>query len=153
LDTRNEVIGVFAEAVQVAFREMAATEPVLRDSFVATGSDGLSDVSAVLPVRTTTGAGYLVLSFREQTARVLARRVLVEAAPEPDAVMIHDCVGEVLNVIAGQAKTLLHGTPHHFVLSTPAVGTEIPVLEDDVRRVAVFDSDFGEFTLHAYLPV
>jgi CheY-specific phosphatase CheX len=35
--------------------------------------------------------------------------------------IIHDVVGELANVIAGQAKTMLKGTPYHFALSIPVV--------------------------------
>jgi chemotaxis protein CheX len=154
LDTRTEVGGAFAEAVQVAFREMAATEPVLRDWSTAPGDEGVGDLCASLRVATATGEGYLVLSFCEQTAAMLAQRVLIEVAAEPDIAMIRDCVGEVLNVIAGQAKTLLHGTPYHFSLSTPIVGSEVLVLAGEAPRwVAVFDSTLGRFSLHIHLPL
>ena len=64
--------------------------------------------------------GELLLELAEPSARKLAARYL-----PPDtqlaADLIDDTVGEFANVIAGQAKTVLKGTPFHFSLSTPTV--------------------------------
>jgi CheY-specific phosphatase CheX len=35
--------------------------------------------------------------------------------------IVNDVAGELANVIAGQAKTMLKGTPYHFTMSIPAV--------------------------------
>ncbi|MCI0699863.1 MAG: chemotaxis protein CheX [Planctomycetia bacterium] len=153
MNSPDEVIGALAEAVSTALREMAGAEPALRDSYSATGREGFADVSALLSVTTATGEGYLVLSATEPVATALARRVLAGSGRELDAGVIRDCLGEVVNVIAGQAKTLLFGTPYHFILSTPTVGSGIPSLGNTQRWVANFDSDFGELTLHVRLPV
>ena len=48
------------------------------------------------------------------------RRYLPEGTALTDE-MIDDVAGEFANVIAGQAKTILKGTPYHFTLSTPVV--------------------------------
>jgi CheY-specific phosphatase CheX len=85
-----------------------------------------------------------MMDFPEATAAALARRVLAEAAVELSTEMIRDCMGEVANVVAGQAKALLFGTPFHFTLSTPTVlAGHAPVAGGS--QVVVFDSDVGEF--------
>src|SRR5207253_2151545 len=117
--TTDELLGQLVEAVTVALREMTAVESIACE-LQATTSPARGDVSAVLPVTTAAGEGSFVLSFPERTAAALAHRVFVlaEAGAEPDAEVLRDCLGEIINVVAGQAKTLLFGTPYHFTLST-----------------------------------
>jgi CheY-specific phosphatase CheX len=60
-------------------------------------------------------------------------------------------MGEVANVIAGQAKTLLAETPYQLLLATPRVlsgaGFEVGSLPGIEGLVVVFDSDAGVFAL------
>lgn len=149
MNPNEELYAPFVEAVAVALREMAAVESGPRD-----GDGGApADVSAVLPVTTAAGTGYVALHFSEATATELARRTLALAgAGSADAATLRDCLGEVVNVIAGQAKTLLVGTPYHFTLSTPRVETGAPARTDGALVLA-FGSEAGDFTLRASLPV
>ncbi len=64
-------------------------------------------------------------------------------------------MGEITNVIAGQAKALLHGTPHHFSFSPPVVtgpsaGLKLPENMDSL--VLAFDSDVGGCALQLCTP-
>ena len=151
MTTGDELIGPFAEAVAVTLREMAGVEAVVRDAAPAAGPAGFGDVSAVLRL-STGGEGYMVLSLPAATAAALAGRVLGGVIGEPDAAMVLDCAGELANVIAGQAKTMLVGTPHHFTFSTPRVADGDPGLPAGEWWVAAFLSDAGEFSLHLCLP-
>ena len=99
--------------------------------------------------------GSLVLSFPAQTAEGLARRILAGAVDHVDRDLIRDCMGELGNVIAGQTKTLLVGSPYHFVFSTPTV---VAGAHHEVRTknalsclVIVWSSDLGEFALQLFL--
>jgi CheY-specific phosphatase CheX len=60
-------------------------------------------------------------------------------------------MGEITNVIAGQAKAMLHGTPHRFAFSTPRLlsgGDPVPgAVAGREFLVVVFASDAGDFTL------
>lgn len=151
MTTGDELIGPFAEAVAIALREMAGAEAVIRNAAPATGTDQFGDVSVVLRL-STGGEGYMVLSLPTTTATALAKRILDGVAGELDDTMIRDCAGELANVIAGQAKTMLVGTPHHFTFATPTVTAGNPGLPAGERWVAAFVSEWGEFTLHLCLP-
>ena len=150
MHTPDELLEPFITAVATTLREMAGVDVIVRKTFRATGNEGLADVSVVLRLVADT-EGLLILSFPTETAAALTRRVLVEVGGEPDEGMVRDCVAELLNVIAGQAKTLLFGTPRHFTLSTPTVLTA-GFVEGVGRAVVRFDSDAGEFTLHLSQP-
>jgi CheY-specific phosphatase CheX len=113
VDTPHELVGAFAAAVELTLRELAGVEAV-RDAADA----GPADVSAAMKL--DGGAvRWAVLGFPTETAAALARRVLAGVGGEPDEGMVRDCAAEVLNVVAGQAKTLLYGTPYHFTFATP----------------------------------
>lgn len=150
MTTGDELMGPFAEAVALSLREMAGVEAAVREVAPATGPGGFGDISAVLRL-STGGEGYLVLSLPAATAAALATRILADVG-EPDEAMIRDCAGEMANVIAGQAKAMLVGTPHHFTFSTPRVTSGDPGLPPGERWVAAFVCEAGAFTLHLCLP-
>jgi CheY-specific phosphatase CheX len=149
VNASDDLYAPFVEAVTAALREMAAVESGPR-----AGDGGApADVSAVLPVTTAAGAGFVALHFSEATATELARRTLARAeAGDGDPALLRDCLGEVVNVVAGQAKALLVGTPYHFALATPRVESGGATCDDGALVVA-FESEAGAFTLHARLPV
>jgi CheY-specific phosphatase CheX len=151
LDTPDELIEPFTTAVSMTLREMAGVEVVVRETLRAAGTEGFADASVIL--RLTAGTkGWLVLSVPMRTATELTGRVLNEFGATADDSMVQDCIGELANVIAGQAKTLLYGTPHHFTFSTPTVLNAGLVDVATGRWVIRFDSDAGAFALHLYLP-
>ena len=150
MTTGDELIGPFAEAVSISLREMAGVEAVVRGAAPAAETDGFGDVSAVLRL-STGGEGYMVLSLPFATAAALATRILADVGA-PDDAMVRDCAGEMANVIAGQAKAMLVGSPHHFTFSTPRVASGDPGLPPGDRWVAAFVSEVGEFSLHLCLP-
>lgn len=137
MDTPHELVGAFATAVELTLREMAGAGAT-RDAAGAWSAD----VSAA--IRLDGGASWwAALGLPSETAMALARRVLAGAGVEPDEGMVRDCLAEVLNVVAGQAKTLLYGTPYHFTFTTPtarpaglAAGAEVG-----------FRSECGSFAL------
>jgi chemotaxis protein CheX len=143
----DELTAPLTEAVALALREMAGIESDPREP----GAAAPGEVSAVLPVTTAAGEGFVALSFAEPVANELARRVLLlaEAPVGADPSILRDCLGEVVNVVAGQAKTLLFGTPYHFTLSTPRVQSGAPT---GAALVLQFGSEIGDFALRVYLP-
>jgi chemotaxis protein CheX len=147
---REQLLDPFVTAAQVTLTEMAGTEVAVQTAYRTRHCRPLGDLAARLPMTSPTVTA-LVLHFPRGTATVLAGRVLAEVAAEPDEEMIRDCLGEVANVIAGQAKALLRGMPYHFTLSTPTVtataGREAPASPNAEYLVAVLASSVGEFAL------
>lgn len=141
----------FISAAQVALAEMAGTEVAVQEVYQATLDNLWGDVCAIVSIKSAT-EGLFILSFPEKTAAALAERVLADAKAAITENLIQDCVGEVANVIAGQAKTLLTGSPHQFTFSLPrVVSGNVSQSHSEPSRgclVAVFQSDLGEFRLH-----
>ena len=150
MDTPDDLVGAFTEAVPFALRELAGVEVVVRDAGPATAAVD-ADLAAAIRLDTAAGEGRLVLCLPGRTAEALARRILAGTPAETTPDLVQDCMGEVANVVGGQAKTLLVGSPSHFTLSTPVVGTDIPVSAPEAWAIR-FDSDAGEFAVHLYPP-
>lgn len=140
------VVGAFAEAVGATLRDMAGLEVAPRGVTNGVVTCPLS-ISANLRL-TTPGDGDFTLDFKKPVAQELARRVFAQSGIEADETMLADCIGEVANVVAGQAKTLLVGTPQHFVFSLPAVMLESLPHPDADRAIITFISEIGEFVLY-----
>ncbi len=150
MENRDELTQAFATAVSVAIREMASVEAALADSRPEKCAIQPGEIAATLRL-TGRDEGFLVLTMPTETATALARLVLAGTLNDPDEAMVQDCVNEVANIIAGQAKTLLYGTPHHFSFSPPLAAAS-PLPSEIEWMVQTFASDVGELTLHVHLP-
>jgi chemotaxis protein CheX len=154
LQTVNEPEGdlaaLFIEAVAGSIGEMTHIEPVIREVYRTEFDKTLGDVLAI--VGSLPGSpDCLVLSLPMKTARAMTERVLTDVREPIDDRMVFDCIGELANVLAGQAKSLLANSPYPFSFSLPKV-----TLASDSQVLArlgckclriIFDSEVGEFGL------
>jgi chemotaxis protein CheX len=101
--------------------------------------------------------GLVVLDFPEETALGVVKRVLANHLTEvpPVEELEYDCLGEMVNVVAGQAKAILADTPYRFSFSTPrvvaGVGQDIWPRNGEDGLIVVFSSDVGPFALQLLL--
>jgi CheY-specific phosphatase CheX len=144
------IIAAFTTAVQTAWAEMAATDAVMLIADTITGPHRLEGICAILTI-TLPAEGVLVLSMPGTTAASLAARILAGTITEPDDAIIRDCIGEVANIVAGQAKTLLFGTPRHFYFSAPWPQPPESLSLRNALHMK-FASDAGEFALLVDFP-
>jgi chemotaxis protein CheX len=119
-ECRSHLLEPFIEATRAALAEMAATDVVVRGITRADRFQAQGDVLAVVQLASTTD-GYLALGFPRRTATGLAERVFAGVLQTVDEELLCDCMGEIANVIAGQAKTLLAATPYQFTFTLPRV--------------------------------
>jgi chemotaxis protein CheX len=140
----------FIRATTVALVEMASTEVAVQHVYRGTLDMPWGDISAAVAIRSVTD-GLFVLSFPAGTAAAIAERVLADAKAKMNQSLVEDCVGEIANVIAGQAKTLLAGTPYQLTFSLPEVVVGNHPKSHLARScgclIIVFRSDLGEFSL------
>ena len=147
------VVREMAAFTRAALGEMAQTEVVARTVHQGRHHHVFADVTVMLQL-TSSIEGFLVLSFPERTAAALAKRILADVSAEIDEELTRDCIGEIGNVVAGQAKALLAGTPYHFSFSVPMVIVDAkdihppPAMES---LIVAFQGDAGEFTLQLFL--
>lgn len=115
-----EVIEAFTAAAITALQELARLDafpeplPSVPDAAISGPV-----VSAVIRLQRPI-PGAMTLLLGAETAAHLAARYLPEGTVLT-ADLIDDVAGEFANVIAGQAKTILKGTPYHFTMTTPVV--------------------------------
>ena len=151
---RDQVVEPFSAAACLALREFAGTEASVRAAYRQTPAPTLDDLTAVIRL-TSAAAGALAVSCPRPTAAALAGRILTGVTQEPDEALVRDCLGELANVVAGQAKALLAGMPYHFTYSPPLVGPGadlelLPNPESDCLVIA-FATDVGDLVLRLYL--
>lgn len=149
----SEVRGAFTTATITALQELAGLE-----AFAETPSEVLEFpcheviLASVELRRDNPGRLLIVLSI--DTASHLAARYLPQDTPLSDEI-VADVIGEFANVIAGQGKSILKGTPYHFSLSIPRVARskrpgewQNPVS----GLIASLSCDLGQLSLALCLP-
>jgi chemotaxis protein CheX len=146
----------FITAACQTMQEMAGAEIVPQVPYQIEKCQTLGDVSSVLQLQFDT-AGALVLSFPTATAAAFTQRILAEVTAQIDEAVIRDGIGELANVIGGQAKALLHGTRFHVTFSTPTsvLGAGQPARTDlELTGLVVpFKSELGEFVMQIGISV
>jgi CheY-specific phosphatase CheX len=150
VESKDLVVNAFTEAIGLALREMAGIEVAPRGISTQAFTRPL-EVCAYLKLKSV-GEGDLAIVLSKQVAYELASRIFAQSGMEIDEAMLPDCIGEVANVVAGQAKTLLFGTPAHFVLSTPTLMPESLPHPNDERTIITIASEIGEMILCLRFP-
>jgi chemotaxis protein CheX len=152
-EIRDKLLEPFITAAGTALREMTGVEVLVQTVYQKTLPHALGDLAAVIHLGSA-NEGSLVLGFPQWTAAALAGRILTGATEEVDENLIRDCVGEIANVVAGQAKALLADTLYRLAFSLP----QVVVSAQEFRPppgldalVVAFCTDQGEFTLQLFL--
>jgi chemotaxis protein CheX len=135
---------------------MANTEVAVATVYrqASTDADRLgSDISVVLGLPSPR-EGSLILSFPKTTASALAAKILAGVTDVPEKSLVRDCVGEIANVVAGQAKALLAESPYRFTFSLPTVlPNDRPFHAQPGHHclTAEFRCDAGEFLMRLFV--
>ena len=157
----------FISAVRAALSEMAATDVSVRAMVRSARPIIFGDIASVVPFPSM-NEGALVLGFPHQTASALTGRILASASREDesptgrdssvgvelDEGLIRDCMGEIANVVTGQAKAVLAETPYRFTFSRPPsvlAAEEFQVRSDLDCLLLAFACDQGQFAMHLML--
>lgn len=155
-DVQKNLLEPFVTATYITMRELANTEVALCSTYKKTNYKTFGDIAAVIGFMAPC-EGTMVISFPDVTAAAIVGRVLAGVTDNPDTDMIRDGVGEIANVIAGQAKGILCGTAYHFNFTTPTIvggqGHEIRHKPGTPCLVLAFESDVGAFALQLCLQV
>ena len=114
-----EVVEAFTSAAITALQELTQFEPLF-EQVPAVAALEMSNVVAATVQLVRKVPGKMTLVLTEETASRLAARYLPKETLLT-AEIVDDVTGEIANVIAGQAKTILKGTFYHFKMSTPCV--------------------------------
>ena len=148
-ELRDQLLDPFIVAVTTALREWGGVEAVATESYQRAQPAPFGAFAATIDLTFPTKGGTLLLGFSRAFADALAGRVLADAVVDVDDNLVRDCLAELANVTAGQAKALLHGTPFRITFATPIIVA--PTAQTDSQDcdwlVATIACDLGEFSL------
>lgn len=116
-----ELIAPFVDATKETFKTLAAMDLRRRAIYIKDGFEMYGEVSGVIGLSGTT-TGTCSLSLQASLAEDMVRAMLMmpenEELPESD---IRDGIGELINMIAGAAKTKLSTTRYKFNITLPTI--------------------------------
>jgi chemotaxis protein CheX len=151
LDARlvNPIVSATVDVLET----MAFTKASLKEVKPQKGYSPSGDISAIIGITGEDGDGTVTLSFNTPLANVLVSRLL--GSDSPDSVTADDrCdgIGELINMISGNAKTSLakgNGNPYRLSLPTiiMGVGHEVANRNAGPYLAMVFETEGDTFTL------
>lgn len=149
---RDQLLGPIIAATRAALGEMAGSELTVRGTYRQALRHSLGDIAAVMTIKSGIN-GSLVLGFPRTTATALARRIMTGVTQDIDESLLGDCLGEIANVIAGQAKALLAESPFpcSFVMAPTVMSSQeflAPPGQDAL--VVVFSAAQGDFAVQLF---
>ncbi len=140
---------LFAESLGSTAEMMLGEEVRIDKPTVQKGHKAFGDLSAVIGFGGDGVSGVLSLRFTQAAALGLYEAMMGESL-ERCGPEVHDCIGEIANIVLGNAKTLFAARDVHFLISIPTI-IEGPNHSIRMRnRMAVVDIPFG-FREHSCL--
>jgi chemotaxis protein CheX len=144
-------VNPFIASVRNVFKTMLTTEVSVSKPVVKDRHEGFADVSAVIGL-SGDATGCVVLSFPMSTA-VTAASKFAGTQMTPTHEDFSDALGELANMVAGQAKASLDGLNLNISLPTVIVGREHVVTQSKMapRLALPCDSALGRFCVEVVM--
>ncbi len=144
----------FIESTKNVLSKMALMEPEFKGVYFKNSLRILGDVSGVIGLSGPT-EGTVIITFLWKLAQRVVANIMTVKENEINAEMIHDGVGEIINMISGSAKKSLSAASYDFQLSIPTVivgwGHELGHPDNATIAVLTFDVGDQAFVLHVSL--
>lgn len=147
-------VNPFIAAIKHVFKTMLEIDvfvgrPCIKDSDAA-----LSDVSAIIGL-SGKATGSIAMCFSQNTAVRLGSRFAKTQLSAYDMVPLADALGELTNIVAGQAKAHLPNVPVTISLPRVIVGADHRLVESVVSPVLLLpcDSSLGRFSVEVMMQV
>lgn len=144
----------FIQNTQNVLETMASMESKFQDVYFSKDFRIFGDISGIIGL-SGESEGTVAVTFYWNLARRIIAEMMNVGEDEINADLIHDGVGELINMIAGSTKKDLVGSPCHFELSLPSVvvgqGHQIGHPEDASIAVMIFDVASNAFALQVGL--
>jgi chemotaxis protein CheX len=149
-----EYLNPFIENTLKVLKTMAATEAEFKELYFANDFRIFGDVSGIIGL-SGKAEGTVVITFYWVFARKLISKMMSVEEDHINAEVIHDGVGELINMISGATKKEFAGKPYHFDLSLPTVvmgaGHQIGHPEEASIAVLIFESQGNPLALQICL--
>lgn len=149
---KAEFINPFLEATVNVLKTMAMITPKAGKPSLKGGSESKGDVSGLIGL-TGLAEGSLAVSFSERCALKIVENMLGESFNEING-QVSDAVGELTNMISGDARARLQKIGYDF---TAAIPTVVSGKSHSIRHISnggptillPFNTDDGEFYVEA----
>lgn len=152
--TEMQYLTPFIESTQKVFSTMASMNVTCNRVYFKNDYNILGDVSGVIGL-SGKAEGMVVITFYWDLAQEIISRIMGVERHTISPELIHDGVGELINMISGAAKKYLTETPYYFQLSIPTVFVgwqhEIGHPEKASVAVLVFDCEERSFAVQVSL--
>jgi chemotaxis protein CheX len=149
-----EVVKAMNIAVQITLKTMAQADVVMLDPLVKPHFESQGDVSGEMQLFQPFNGGMIALSFPKETIFHILSRIYRVDFVEIDR-NVEDGVGELLNVIHGQFRTLTASYGSGALASPPKVVVGQDSTDAQARSVETLVVPFrlGSHHFHVYLQV
>lgn len=143
-------INPFVAAVKTVFATMLDADLLVGKARLRNPSHPSADVSAVIGF-TGSAAGSVALCFSKSSAVNVASRFAGAKLSLSDTAELADALGELVNMVAGQAKLSLSDNPITISLPLVILGLQHRLLDTPRTSVVVLpcDSSLGRFAVEA----
>ena len=154
LDREMVYLNPFIRSTQNVLSQMAELDAEFKAVYFKNDLRILGDVSGVIGL-SGNAEGTVAITFLWDLAQTVVSRTMGVEEHEINAEIIHDGVGEIINMISGSAKNDLADTPYYYQLSVPTIivgwGHEIGHPDTASIAVLLFDIADKSFVLHVSL--
>lgn len=144
-------INAFVKAIENVFATMLSTNVQVMEPSLKSGDDSPYDVSGIIGISGDV-TGVIVLSFPREVAERVAS-LFTGASLSADTDDFSDAIGELVNMISGNAKAKFEGKKTSISCPTVVVGNSHQVLRQrDIPSIQMPCScDCGDFVLEVSL--
>ena len=154
LEQEMEYLNPFIEGTKNVLKTMASMKAEFKELHFANDFRIFGDVSGIIGL-SGKAEGTVVITFYWVLARKVISQMMQVEEDKINAELIHDGVGELINMISGSSKKAFVGKPYHFELSLPTVvmgsGHQIGHPEDASIAALIFDMEKSSFVVQVCL--
>ncbi len=144
-----KIINPFLEATINVLKTMAMLDPTPGKAFVKKDTVAHGDVSGIIGI-TGDAQGSMSISFSESCIKAVVQNLLGMPVTEIND-EVRDAVGEITNMICGDARRRLDADNIHLQAGTPTIvsgkGHSITHINDGPRIAIPFDTSSGQFVI------
>ncbi len=148
----TDFVGPFVDSTLNTFTTMLGKSVTRKEAYIKKNHIMFGDITGTIGLSGKL-SGSASLSFPASVAIYCVQKLLGD--PSADQITnddIQDCVGEIVNMVAGGAKTVLHSTAYNMDFTLPTIvsgrGHELYHRPDITDVSVIFDLEsVGEFAL------
>ncbi len=150
MEEEMKYLNHFIKNTHTVLKKMAKMEVIFKEVYFSNDFRIFGDISGIIGL-SGESEGTVVATFYWTLAREIIARMMNVQKDQVNSELIHDGVGEIINMIAGSTKKNLVGTPYHFELSLPSVvvgyGHQIGHPESVSIAVILFEVGHSAFAI------